>query len=346
MCSTASIINLCAISLDRYIHIRNPFQYGTWVTPLRTCIAIGFVWLLSISISFLPIQLGWHQLGLDRQEKVATEVNHFLSHVDKAGRMANNTGQIITNENTHAGTNDSISYLDSVTEMSIQETSNNGTLTTPGYITPPLEDIDSLDNNVVYYCVLELNPIYAVTSSCVSFLFPCMVMLLIYAKLYLYARKQMESIKQQTKSVKRFLEPRRGSSGSGKLGLRTRTSDHKAAITLGIIMGVFLFCWTPFFVINIISAFKPDSIPVLVFTICTWLGYFNSTLNPVIYSIFNSEFRAAFKRVLGYIPCLRKCFANPGRSRSMNFDQHGAYDMVPETHPMHLEAKKQQNGQI
>ena len=32
MCSTASIVNLCAISLDRYIHIKDPLQYTEWIT--------------------------------------------------------------------------------------------------------------------------------------------------------------------------------------------------------------------------------------------------------------------------------------------------------------------------
>jgi 5-hydroxytryptamine receptor 1 len=29
-----------------------------------------------------------------------------------------------------------------------------------------------------------------------------------------------------------------------------------------------------------------------------WLGYFNSTLNPIIYTIFSPEFRQAFTRIL------------------------------------------------
>ena len=29
-----------------------------------------------------------------------------------------------------------------------------------------------------------------------------------------------------------------------------------------------------------------------------WLGYFNSTLNPIIYTVFSPEFRQAFKRIL------------------------------------------------
>jgi hypothetical protein len=36
-----------------------------------------------------------------------------------------------------------------------------------------------------------------------------------------------------------------------------------------------------------------------------WLGYINSFLNPVIYTIFNAEFRRAFKKIL------RRRFVNP-----------------------------------
>ena len=32
MCSTASILSLCAISLDRYIKIKDPLQYTEWIT--------------------------------------------------------------------------------------------------------------------------------------------------------------------------------------------------------------------------------------------------------------------------------------------------------------------------
>lgn len=30
----------------------------------------------------------------------------------------------------------------------------------------------------------------------------------------------------------------------------------------------------------------------------TWLGYVNSALNPVIYTIFNAEFRTVFRKAL------------------------------------------------
>lgn len=35
-----------------------------------------------------------------------------------------------------------------------------------------------------------------------------------------------------------------------------------------------------------------------LFILTTWLGYVNSALNPIIYTIFNREFRKAFKKIM------------------------------------------------
>jgi len=72
-------------------------------------------------------------------------------------------------------------------------------------------------------------------------------------------------------------------------------SDQKARFTLGVIMGTFLLCWLPFFIINIWRSLYPDFFPQLAFQAVSWLGYANSTANPIIYGIFNRDFRRAFK---------------------------------------------------
>ena len=79
--------------------------------------------------------------------------------------------------------------------------------------------------------------------------------------------------------------------------------------SLFVFVGVFLLCWVPFFTINIINAIciRYDlfdnyqvvcQIDAILFSFFVWLGYMNSFLNPVIYTIFNIEFRRAFKKIL------------------------------------------------
>lgn len=128
-------------------------------------------------------------------------------------------------------------------------------------------------------------------------------------RLYCYAQKHVKSIRAVTKPGdlpdKRYRSIRRLKPGNKKLKIKHfhhsspyHASDHKAAITVGVIMGVFLGCWVPFFCVNIVAAFCKTCIGGQTFKILSWLGYSNSAFNPIIYSIFNTEFRDAFKRIL------------------------------------------------
>uniref|UniRef100_A0A1B0GFJ9 G-protein coupled receptors family 1 profile domain-containing protein n=1 Tax=Glossina morsitans morsitans TaxID=37546 RepID=A0A1B0GFJ9_GLOMM len=75
--------------------------------------------------------------------------------------------------------------------------------------------------------------------------------------------------------------------------------ERKAAQTLAIITGAFVVCWLPFFVMALLlSLCKTCEINETVASFFLWLGYLNSTLNPIIYTIFNPEFRRAFQRLL------------------------------------------------
>jgi dopamine D1-like receptor len=151
-------------------------------------------------------------------------------------------------------------------------------------------------------------------------------MLGIYCRLYLYAQKHVKNIRAVTRPLTSSSattnfgatmdsnSPTQSTSSKHALASKVQVhhqsspyhvSDHKAAITVGVIMGVFLICWVPFFCVNIVAAFCKTCIPGIVFKILTWLGYSNSAFNPIIYSIFNTEFREAFRRILTthYPPC-------------------------------------------
>lgn len=89
------------------------------------------------------------------------------------------------------------------------------------------------------------------------------------------------------------------SSKSRKETIETKR-ERKAAKTLAIITGAFVVCWLPFFLMALLLPLCGEtcSLNDKVASLFLWLGYFNSTLNPVIYTIFSPEFRQAFKRIL------------------------------------------------
>lgn len=73
--------------------------------------------------------------------------------------------------------------------------------------------------------------------------------------------------------------------------------EKRFTFVLAVVIGVFVVCWFPFFfTYTLIAVGCP--VPGQLFNFFFWFGYCNSSLNPVIYTIFNHDFRRAFKKIL------------------------------------------------
>ncbi|XP_078264058.1 alpha-1A adrenergic receptor [Rhinoraja longicauda] len=169
-------------------------------------------------------------------------------------------------------------------------------------------------------CNITEEPGYTLFSSLFSFYLPLMVILVMYFRIYVVARRTTKSLeagvkRERSKTMEVVLRIHcksvLGDSNSNfkNKGHHLRSSlsmrllkfsrEKKAAQTLGIVVGVFILCWLPFFTILPLGAFFPSiKPPDVVFKVIFWLGYFNSCINPIIYPCFSKEFKRAFTRLL------------------------------------------------
>ncbi|XP_073415628.1 alpha-2B adrenergic receptor [Dendrobates tinctorius] len=288
---TSSIVHLCAISLDRYWSISQAIEYNSKRTPRRIKCIILMVWTLAALISLPP-----------------------LIYKGKKEDHKNEKPQ----------------------------------------------------------CKLNEDPWYILSSSICSFFAPCLIMILVYLRIYLIAKRRSKKNKEGNRpkqkscasvdnQTKRCVEnfpvqtcttpqekPDADINCGGKLkwdhadpalsskvketnGLgpsimdtvvtpkgvillpkksrdtvsTTKKKSHinrekRFTFVLAVVIGVFVLCWFPFFFTYSLGAICPELcyIPQSLFQFFFWIGYCNSSLNPVIYTIFNQDFRKAFRRIL------------------------------------------------
>ncbi|OCT94781.1 5-hydroxytryptamine receptor 1D [Xenopus laevis] len=186
-------------------------------------------------------------------------------------------------------------------------------------------------------CTINTDQIsYTIYSTCGAFYIPTVLLIMLYGKIYIAARSRI--LKPPSIYGKRFTTAHliTGSTGSSfcsvnanvhmehphtaetpvcinhiKIKLadsiieRKRLSaarEKKATKTLGIILGAFIVCWLPFFVVSLVLPICRDScwFHPLLFDFFTWLGYLNSLINPVIYTVFNEDFKKAFQKLIRF----------------------------------------------
>ncbi|KFM72805.1 5-hydroxytryptamine receptor, partial [Stegodyphus mimosarum] len=179
-------------------------------------------------------------------------------------------------------------------------------------------------------CLISQDPGYQLFATCATFYVPLVVILLLYWRIFRVAQKrirhkpgscaesrlvsatvlaslvtEMTVISTTTTSSshpssddfllyptkEHVLRKRR------KVNLRTKR-ERKAAKTLTVITGVFVICWLPFFTMALLMPLCEECQPSNeLFSFALWLGYANSMLNPVIYTVFSPDFRMAFKQI-------------------------------------------------
>ncbi|XP_069508526.1 D(1A) dopamine receptor [Ambystoma mexicanum] len=270
MCSTASILNLCVISVDRYWAISSPFRYERKMTPKVAFVMISVAWTLSVLISFIPVQLNWHKAR-------------------------------------------STSFLDLNASIQGQHT--------------------ALDN-----CDSSLNRTYAISSSLISFYIPVAIMIVTYTRIYRIAAKQIRRISALERAAVHAKNCQSSTGNGSSLDCQQPESSFKMSFkretkvlkTLSVIMGVFVCCWLPFFVLNCMVPFcdpshtsgsaEPFCISSTTFDVFVWFGWANSSVNPIIYA-FNADFRKAFSTLLG---CYRLCPNASNAIETVSINNNGA----------------------
>lgn len=80
-----------------------------------------------------------------------------------------------------------------------------------------------------------------------------------------------------------------------------KARERRATLILGLIMAAFICSWLPFFTFYVLRALCHvcrDYISPRFESFIFWMGYCNSAINPIIYTIFNRDFRKAFRKIL------------------------------------------------
>ncbi|KAI8423329.1 hypothetical protein MSG28_014345 [Choristoneura fumiferana] len=165
-------------------------------------------------------------------------------------------------------------------------------------------------------CEWVVNKPYAVISSSISFWIPCTIMIFTYLAIFKEANRQEKMLHARAGNamlMHRHSREVNDKNGALHINANTPTKDrnilkmkreHKAARTLGIIMGAFILCWLPFFLFYVSTSLcQTCQYPEVLTVIMFWTGYFNSALNPIIYAYFNRDFRNAFKNTLACAFC-------------------------------------------
>lgn len=288
LCCTSSILHLCAIALDRYWAITDPIDYVNKRTPRRAAILISVTWLIGFSIS-IPPMLGWRSAE-DRANPDACIISQdpgytiystfgafyiplilmlvLYGRIFRAARFR--IRKTVRKTETAKVSDKCLTLSPAVFHKKV-----NGEAGAKGWRRGDKPSSPCVNGAVKHGEEGESLEIIEVISN---------------SKTHLPLpntpqSSSHENINEKTTGAKR------------KIAL---ARERKTVKTLGIIMGTFIFCWLPFFIVALVLPFCAEScyMPDWLGAVINWLGYSNSLLNPIIYAYFNKDFQSAFKKIL------------------------------------------------
>uniref|UniRef100_A0A803TUB1 G-protein coupled receptors family 1 profile domain-containing protein n=1 Tax=Anolis carolinensis TaxID=28377 RepID=A0A803TUB1_ANOCA len=300
LCCTSSILHLCAIALDRYWAITDPIDYVNKRTPRRAAVLISLTWLVGFLVS-IPPMLGW-RTPQDRSDPDACTISKdpgytiystfgafyiplllmlvLYGRIFKAARFRIRKSVKKADKKRKK---DAPAAADTCLSLSPKRgggsnSSNGG----PNRAQEPpavgaLGSVACVNGSPA---ALEGNP--APRSA--------------KALLPLPDPQPPQPATQATPASERKNQEPRTAEAKRKTAL---ARERKTVKTLGIIMGTFILCWLPFFIVALVlplctECYMPDWLGAVI----NWLGYSNSLLNPVIYAYFNKDFQSAFKKIV------------------------------------------------
>ncbi|VIO92525.1 Uncharacterized protein BM_BM7828 [Brugia malayi] len=286
---TSSILHLVAIALDRYWSVTD-VSYVQNRTPHRIFGMLGIIWLLSLLISLAPI-FGWKDNDFYRRviEQHVCLISQQISYqifstatafyIPLCAIISIYYKIMLTAKSRFKRERErrkTINY--SQRDTKIQEQCGN-------LLKSRTETNANLSKGNEMIQVSTTNQTFQGEHQCDSIETPL----------------QSTNDKNQQKKMNASMRKRKGCFKENAEMKRER----RAWRTLAIITGTFVACWTPFFLVSLYRPICRCEIPILLESITNWLGYLNSALNPIIYTVFSNDFRTAFKRILARLLFLK-----------------------------------------
>ncbi|KAM9219909.1 D(2) dopamine receptor isoform 2-T2 [Trichechus inunguis] len=297
MMCTASILNLCAISIDRYTAVAMPMLYNTrYSSKRRVTVMITIVWVLSFTIS-CPLLFGLN--NTDQNECIIANpafvvyssiVSFYVPFIvtllvyikiyivlrKRRKRVNTKRSSRAFRANLKAPLKEAARRAQEL-EMEMLSSTSPPERTRYSPIPPSHHQLTLPDSSHHGLHTTPDSP----------------------------AKPEKNGHAKDHPKIAKIFEIQSMPNGKTRTSLKTMSrrklsqqKEKKATQMLAIVLGVFIICWLPFFITHILNIHCDCNIPPVLYSAFTWLGYVNSAVNPIIYTTFNIEFRKAFMKIL------------------------------------------------